>query len=312
MNGKRLKTGFVFAGQGSQYQGMGKELSEYSPKAKEVFDTLDMIRPETSRQCFFASKEELSLTMNTQPCVFAVEMAIAAVLDEIGIRPDALAGFSLGEICALTYSGVFSLEEGFDFIIRRSAAMQKAAEAGNGKMAAVLKLDPAVIEGICRRYDRVWAVNYNSPGQTVISGIGESVDEVVKECVKLGGKAIMLSVSGAFHSPLMDNASCTLSEILSHKDRFSMKTPIYSNVTGEIAEEGKMKELIALQVKSPVLWSKTIESMHRDGIGLFIEIGPGKVLTGLIKKIIPDAIVANVEDVNSLNAAISLCDIALR
>lgn len=298
-----VRTAFVFAGQGAQYQGMGREIYESSPESKKVFDIFDRIRPGTSEQCFYASKEELTLTQNTQPCMYATEMAIMAALEENCIQADAAAGFSLGEICALTYSGVFTLEEGFDFIISRSAAMQRAAESGNGRMAAILRLDPAVIESVCARFDQVWAVNYNSPGQTVVSGIEGSVHDVVKECEKLGGRAIVLSVSGAFHSPLMEDASKMLVGVLSQKKRFSTKIPVYSNVTGEVAEEGRLKELIALQVKSPVLWSKTIESMKRNGIGLFIEIGPGKVLSGLIKKIIPEAIVTNVEDAASLNAA---------
>ncbi len=294
------KIAFVFAGQGAQYQGMGKEIYESSKAARDVFERLDSIRPGTSNQCFNANKEELSITENTQPCIFAVEMALAAAIEEKGILPDAVAGFSLGEIAALTYSELFTLEEWFDFIMKRGVAMNKAASLKTGKMAAILRLDAKEIEKICSRYDQVWTVNYNCPGQTVISGIDESVKAVMEDCQTLGCKGILLSVSGAFHSPLMEMASKTIEQLISDKTFSTPKFPIYSNVTGEILEENLISQRIAEQVKSPVLWSKTIESMKRDGVEVFIEIGPGRVLCGLIRKIFPEAIVANVEDEKSL------------
>ena len=299
---------FVFAGQGTQYTGMGKDFYENSPSSRNVFDILDRIRPGTSSQCFTASKEELSVTENTQPCVFAAEMAAVAALEEKNIRPDAVAGFSLGEISALTYSGLFSLEEWFEFIMKRGAAMNRAAESENGRMAAILRLDADVIRKICATRKKVWPVNYNCPGQTVISGIESSVSEVVEECRKLGGKGIFLSVNGAFHTPLMAEASDTIDTLLENKTFQTPRFPIYSNVTGEIMETGLLRQRIAEQVKSPVLWSKTIDSMRRDGITMFIEIGPGKVLSGLIRKNFPDAVIANVEDMPSLGNAVEMAD----
>jgi len=299
---------FVFAGQGTQYTGMGKDFYENSPSSRNVFDILDRIRPGTSSQCFTASKEELSVTENTQPCVFAAEMAAVAALEEKNIRPDAVAGFSLGEISALTYSGLFSLEEWFEFIMKRGVAMNRAAETENGRMAAILRLDADVIRKICATRKKVWPVNYNCPGQTVISGIESSVSEVVEECRKLGGKGIFLSVNGAFHTPLMAEASDTIDTLLEKKTFQTPRFPIYSNVTGEIMETGLLRQRIAEQVKSPVLWSKTIDSMRRDGITMFIEIGPGKVLSGLIRKNFPDAVIANVEDMPSLGNAVEMAD----
>jgi len=297
------KIAFVFSGQGTQYTGMGKDFYENSSMSKTVFDILDQIRPGTSTQCFTASKEELSITENTQPCVFAVEMAAARALEEKGIRPDAVAGFSLGEISALTYAELFTLEEWFEFIMERGAAMNKAAGRRSGRMAAILGLDVKTIEEICAANTQVWAVNYNCPGQTVISGIEDSVKTVIEECQIRGGRGILLSVSGAFHSPLMDNASRVIHRLLERKIFQIPRYPVYSNVTGEVMENGLLCQRISEQVKSPVLWQKTIESMRRDGVGLFIEVGPGKVLSGLIRKIYPDAVISNVEDMASLHRA---------
>lgn len=301
-----VKIAFVFAGQGSQYQGMGMEIVQNSNKALEVFDRLDKIRPGTKDQCFFASKEDLSLTQNTQPCMFAVEMAIANALEENGVIPDVVAGFSLGEISALAYSNLSSLEEWFEFIMLRGSAMNSAAVNNPGKMAAILRLDASEIEKICENYESVWPVNYNCPGQTVISGIESSVTAVISECQKLGGKGIPLSVSGAFHSPLMLEASLSLKKILENKTFITPRFPIYSNVTSELMMVDEIKDLIEKHVKSPVLWSKSIENMVRDEVKVFVEIGPGKVLSGLIKKICPEAIITNVENLESLNKTLEI------
>ena len=294
------KIAFVFAGQGTQTTGMGKDLYENSPDARAVFERLDLIRPGTSEQCFTATKEELSITENTQPCVFAVEMAAVAALEKNGIHPDAVAGFSLGEISALTYAGLFPLEECFRFILERGTAMNKAAGMQNGRMAAILKLKADEIEQICATQPLVWAVNYNSPEQTVISGIETSVQLVIDECQRRGGKGILLKVNAGFHSPLMEEASLLIEEWLKDCKFDAPLYPVYSNVTGEVMENNLLRQRITEHVKSPVLWEKTIHSMRRDGVELFVEIGPGKVLSGLIRKIFPEAVVTNVEDMESL------------
>jgi [acyl-carrier-protein] S-malonyltransferase len=298
------KVAFVFAGPGSQYTGMGRDLYENSEVSRKVFEKLEHIRPGTKEQCFTASKEELSITVNTQPCIFAVQMAAVKSLEEQGVFPDAIAGFSLGEISALTYAGIFPLEECFLFILQRGDAMNKAAAAGNGQMAAILGLDAGTVETICESLSNVWAVNYNCPGQTVISGKDAQVEAAMEECRKRGGKAILLAVGGAFHSPLMEDAGRAIHEMLKGRMFGSLKYPVYSNVTGEILEESKILARIEEHVKSPVLWQKSIESMHRDGINLFVEIGPGKVLSGMIRKILPDAVVVNAEDMNSIAKAV--------
>ncbi|MHB8962324.1 MAG: ACP S-malonyltransferase [Saccharofermentanales bacterium] len=290
------KIGFVFAGQGSQTEGMGKDLYSGHSAVRSIFNRADAIRPGTSEQCFSAPLAELSATSNTQPCMYVLESAIAHLLAEHGVKADALAGFSLGEVAALTSAGVFSFEDGLRYILLRSQAMESAARLNPGRMAAVLKLKPEEVEEICSRIGDVWAVNYNCPGQTVISGSSESVDKAIAEVAGRGGRGIMLAVSGAFHSPFMAPAYDQLQAYLEAHHPKKPQVPVYCNLTGEIIGDGPLALQIASQVKNPVLWSKTIESMKNDGIDRFIEIGPGKVLTGLIRKICPEAAVSNVQD----------------
>lgn len=290
------KVAFVFAGQGSQAEGMGKDLYSGYSVVRSIFDKADTIRPGTSEQCFSASLAELSITANTQPCMYVFESAIVCLLREYGIEADALAGFSLGEVTAFSSAGVFRFEDGLRFILLRARAMESAADANPGKMAAILKLKPEEVEDICGSIGDVWAVNYNCPGQTVISGSSGSIGAAVAEVSKRGGKGIVLAVSGAFHSPFMIPAYEELLTYLEMNQPGHPEIPVYCNLTGEMADSGSLTMQISSQVKSPVLWSKTIESMRRDGIDRFIEIGPGKVLSGLIRKIYPEAAVSNVQD----------------
>ncbi|MHB1453166.1 MAG: ACP S-malonyltransferase [Saccharofermentanales bacterium] len=290
------KVAFVFAGQGSQAEGMGKDLYSGYSAVRSIFDRADAVRPGTADQCFNASLAELSVTVNTQPCLYVFESAIANLLGEYAITADALAGFSLGEVAALSSSGVFGFEDGLRFILLRSKAMESAASANPGKMAAILKLKPEEVEEICSSIGDVWAVNYNCPGQTVISGSPESVGAAATAVSARGGKSILLAVSGAFHSPYMIPAYEDLLSYLEANTPNNPDIPVYCNLTGEIVDSSLLVQLIASQVRSPVLWSKTIESMRRDGIDRFIEIGPGKVLSGLIRKIYPEASVSNIQD----------------
>lgn len=301
------KLAFVFSGQGAQYEGMGAELCRRIAAAKRVFDTADGIRPGTSKQCFTAGKEELAVTANTQPCVFCVDLAAAMSLTEAGVTPDAVAGFSLGEIAALTFSGAFSLSDGFAFVCRRAAVMQRAAERSGGGMVAVLRLPDERVEALCEGFDRVYPANYNCPGQLVVAGGTDELPAFCEAVQAAGGKAVLLPVGGGFHSPFMDGAAKELSNELGAFALGPPSVPVYANSTALPYGDGR-KALIARQVNSPVLWRRTIERMTGDGFDTFVETGPGKTLCGLIKKTVPGAAVYHVEDGASLNAALAaLC-----
>ena len=283
------KTVFVFSGQGAQYPGMGKTLYENSPAAKAVFDMAESIRPGTIRQCFEGTKEELSVTINTQPCVFTADLAAAAAVQEKGIRPDFVAGFSLGEIAALAFAGMLSYEDAFRLVCRRAEVMDKAANENKGAMAAVMKLTPEKVEQICSEFEKAYPVNYNSPAQTVVAA---AEDE---------GKAVKLAVSGAFHSPFMSSAADALAEYLEGVELKDPEIPVYSNVTAQ-PYEGDYKALVAAQVKSPVKWQKTVENLAQQGADSFIEVGVGKTLTGLIRKIDSELKAVNIETKEGLDA----------
>ncbi|MFA7205094.1 MAG: ACP S-malonyltransferase [Saccharofermentanales bacterium] len=292
--------GFVFAGQGSQYPGMGADLYSDFTCVREIFDMAEFKRPGIKEICFHAGSEMLNRTVNTQPCLFLVEVAVAAVLDENGIKADSAAGFSAGETAALCYCGVMDIEQAFDYTIIRAAAMDETACDVKGKMAAVLKTDADTIGDFCESIGDVWAVNFNCPGQTVISGRPESVDRVVSRIKACGGRAIELSVSGAFHSPLMKNAADKASGYLKCIELNEPVTPIYSNTNGERINKEDLPGIITEQICSPVFWEKTVRAMYRDGIRTFVEIGPGEVLSGLIRRMFPDTVTCSISDTAGL------------
>lgn len=293
------KIAFVFSGQGAQYSGMGKSLYLCSEAAKSVFDMAEGIRPGTIKQCFEAGSEELSLTINTQPCVFLVDLAAALALKEQGIVPSAVAGFSLGEIAALAFAGAFSHENAFRLVAARAGFMHEASQNTAGAMAAVLKLGEEQIFDLCSRIKNVYPANFNSPGQIVVSGQKDAVSEFIKQAQGMGGRAVPLAVSGAFHSPLMAPAAEKLAEAFESFKPQAPRLPVYANVTARPYQED-IKTLLCEQTQKPVRWQKTIENMVQDGIDTFIEVGPGKTLCGLIKKTVPGARVFNVEDEQSL------------
>ncbi len=299
------KIAFVFSGQGAQYPGMGQTLAEASSAAKAVFALCDSIRPGTSAQCFTGTKEELTVTSNTQPDMFAVEVAAAAALVEAGITPDALAGFSVGEIGALAFSGALSVEDSFRLVCRRGELMQEASDAADTGMVAVVKLPPEQVEELAARFDQVYPVNYNSPAQTVCAGLSSSMEGFKAAVKAAGGRAIPLRVAGAFHSPFMASAGEGLAKELKGYTFAEPKYTLYSNVTGKPYEGAETyPELLARQVISPVRWQGIVEHLIADGVDTFIEVGPGNTLAGLIGKIDPTVKTYNVDSADSLSATV--------
>ena len=253
------KVAFVFSGQGAQYSGMGKSLYEHSAAAKNVFDTAESIRPGTKNQCFSGTLEEISITKNTQPCLFCVDLAAAEALREAGITPDMTAGFSLGEVAAVTFAGIFTTEEGFSLVTKRGEAMQAAAEQADSAMAAVLKLPNEKVEELCRMHQSVFPVNYNCPGQLVVAGLKTTLPDFLSDVAANGGRAVPLNVSGGFHSPFMESASARLHDVLETMDVEEPTVPVYANYTAEPYTKETAKELLTQQVAHPVRWQQTVE-----------------------------------------------------
>lgn len=294
------KIAILFSGQGAQYPGMGRSVYEGSPAAKAAFDLMEEARPGTIKQCFEGTKEELSLTVNTQPCLFAVDYIIAEAIREAGIQADAVAGFSLGEIPALAFAGVLSLTDAFSLVQKRGLFMNEAAEKNPGCMAAVLKLAPEKVVELCSLHEQLYPANFNSPAQTVVAGTKESIEALTADVKAAGGAAMPLAVSGAFHSPFMTEAAEQLKAVLETMECKEPGCAVYSNVTALPYEADQYKKLVVEQIKHPVSWQKTIENMIEQGFDLFIEAGPGKTLTGLVKKISKEVTAFNVENLEGL------------
>lgn len=285
---------YLFPGQGAQFSGMGKDLYEKSSLARELFEKANaQLGFRITNIMFQGSEDELMQTKVTQPAIFLHSVILARVMGE-EFKPDMVAGHSLGEFSALVASKVLTFEDGLKLVYARAMAMQKACEMNPSTMAAILGLDDAIVEKVCHSITNeiVVPANYNSPGQIVISG---SIDGIALACEKLkeaGAKrALPLKVGGAFHSPLMEPARIELAEAIS-STRFARGIcPIYQNVTGQpVTDPEIIKSNLIKQLTSPVRWRQTIENMLADGAKLFIEVGPGTVLQGLVKKINKDAV----------------------
>jgi [acyl-carrier-protein] S-malonyltransferase len=288
----------VFPGQGAQTPGMGKSLYERSAAAREVFELAESIRPGTMRQCFEGDADELLLTDNTQPCLYCADLAAAAALGEAGVRASALAGFSLGELAALAYAGAFTYADGFRLVCARGALMRESADARPAAMVAVLKLDDETVTALCGEFDAVYAVNFNCPGQVVAAGDTAQLEQFRALVKESGGRSVPLATGGGFHSPFMAGASERFAAELSKYATAPPSLPVYANATARpyAADASDAADTLARQIRSPVLWRATIQNMLDAGIDTFIESGPGKTLSGLIKRISPDARVLTAEE----------------
>lgn len=302
------KIAILFPGQGAQYPGMGKDLYEKSAAARAVFEMAERLRPGITELCFSGSAETLSVTQNTQPALFAVDLACGQALLEAGIAAGSAAGFSLGEVAALTFGGLMTAGTAFEFVCRRAEAMHKAALKAGGGMAAVLKLAPDVVEALCAEFEQVYPVNYNCPGQIAVAGAGEALDLFVRRVAEAGGRAVRLAVSGPFHSPFMTGAARELEAAFSGLALTPASVPVYANVTARPYTAADTP-LLFRQIESPVRWEETIRNMLANGVDTFIEAGPGKVLGGFVKRISDSVRIFSAEnygDILSIQEALAL------
>ena len=283
-----MKKAYVFPGQGAQFVGMGKELYETSPLANELFEKANEILGFRITDLMFAgTDEDLKQTKVTQPAIFLHSVILAKTLGE-EFQPDMTAGHSLGEFSALVAAGALSFEDGLKLVSQRALAMQKACEVEPSTMAAIVGLEDNVVEEVCASIDDVVvAANYNCPGQLVISGSIEGVDKACEKLTEKGAKrALKLSVGGAFHSPLMEPARAELAKAIEETNIVAPVCPVYQNVNAlPFTDPAEIKKNLIAQLTAPVRWTQTVENMLADGATHFTEIGPGKVLQGLIKKI---------------------------
>lgn len=294
---------FLFSGQGSQKIGMGKSLCDINSNAKKIFECAsDILGFDLLKICCESTPEELSKTKYSQPAIMAVSLAAFECLKERNVNPCAVAGHSLGEYAAMVASNILSIEDGFKVIKARASAMQECSTKHDGSMCAIIGIDPNIIEKHCEEINGyVTCVNYNSPLQTVVAGEVESVKELADKLKDIAKRCIFLNVNAAFHSELMKPAvKPFLDEI--QQIKFSKPTiPFYSNLTGsKLSDDIDIKATLGKHLTSPVRFTNELNSMKNDQIDTYIELGPGKVLSGLVKKTLTDVQILNVEDEKSL------------
>lgn len=304
------KVAFVFPGQASQYSGMGKELAEKYPVARAVFDEADKaLGFSVSRLCFEGTEDDLKLTANTQPAILTVSVAAGRVLAEKGIAPDFVAGHSLGEYSALVAAGSVKFADAVKLVHKRGTYMQEAVPAGQGAMAAIMGLSPAVVQDACKRAaegEICSPANLNSPEQTVITGHAGAVKRAVEIASQLGAKrSMVLPVSAPFHSALMMPAQEKLEKDLNAAEFEDLQVPLVTNVDADSIRQGEeARSALIRQVTMPVRWEESMRMLLDEGVNTFVEVGPGRVLTGLMRQIERSVATLNVEDEKSLQATV--------
>lgn len=299
------KIAFLFAGQGSQYPGMGKDFYDCMEEVKNLYDKAEEYRSDTLRQCFLSEPEELKITSNTQPCLFLTDMACAMALKENGIEADMAAGFSLGEIAGLAFTEILSMNQAFELVCKRGKLMSEAATKHKGSMAAVLRMDKEELIKMCNEYG-VYPVNFNCPGQIAVSGEEALMEKFKTALSEKNVRFVPIAVSGPFHTPYMEEAANGLKEELSSMNINKSQIPLYGNMNAKPYTDNRYEiiENISNQVSNSVKWEETIKNMHADGVDIFIECGPGKVLSSLVKKTLKDVLICNVSDMESLKDTI--------
>lgn len=296
------KIGIIFPGQGAQYSGMGQKLYDAYPEVRELYENAEKVFPGISEISFHGTADDLKKTENTQPALYLAELSAAIVLKKFGIEANALAGFSLGEIPALSFGGAFDYLEGFRIVCKRGEFM--SADPGvETAMAAVLKLDSETVEKICASHSSLYPVNYNCPGQITVSGTKEALAEAKSEFTEAGGRVVPLAVSGAFHSPFMDSASEKFGEYLSTCNISAPTITVYANRNASPYEN--VVETMQAQINHPVLWEKTVLAMAESGIDTFIEVGPGQTLSKFVQKTVPAAKTYHAESPEEIEKIIS-------
>lgn len=297
------KTAFIFPGQGAQYCGMGKDFYEKTEIGKAVYDRASELLGFDVSQLCFTENDRLDITEYTQAAMVTTSIAMMKVLKSKGVEPDVAAGLSLGEYCALAAAGVMSEDDAITTVRQRGILMQEAVPAGIGAMAAVLALDAGRIEEVLKDFEDAEIANYNCPGQIVISGKKEAVEEAGEKLLEAGAKRIIpLKVSGPFHSSMLKGAGEKLGEVLSHVAIKEPAIPYVANVTAAyVTKADEVKQLLQKQVSSSVRWQQSVEAMIADGVDTFIEIGPGRTLAGFMKKINRDVKVLNIEKLEDVD-----------
>lgn len=301
-----MKIGFLFAGQGSQHPGMGKDFYERYEAARRLYDSIDIDIP-VKELCFAGTQEQLNDTAIAQPCILATSSAITAVLSEKGIRADVAAGLSLGEYSALAYAGVFTPQEGAKLVRQRGKIMAAALPEGTSGMAAVLNTEESVIAEVCAEVKEIGVceiANYNCPGQIVISGQKEAVAAASEKLKARGARRVIpLQVSGAFHTSLLDEASVQLREVLDTYVFEQARIPVINNVSGK-AETRDLREVLQEQICHSVHFTQSLQTMIDMGVELFIEIGPGHALSGFVRKTTKAIPVYNIDTAEDLEKVV--------